>query len=147
MKRIGLLAVIILPLAGYLTVQAQQKTAVPPAEKTVTITESQFNELVERKVAQRLMEEQTALDEEVLKAKHWHTAIYDGVVYHVYTGPGKAMAVTWAPKPSTESQPDAGAGPEATIPPATSPPPSPPLTVPPSSPAPTSPRTPPTRQP
>ena len=105
MKRIGVLAVILLPLAGYLAVQAQQPQPAKPAEKTVTITESQLNQLVERRIAQRMLEEKTSLDQEVLKSEHWHTAIFEGVVYHVYTGPGKAMTVSWAPKPKPQTEP------------------------------------------
>ena len=110
MKRIGILAVVILLLAGLWAVQAQQAQPPNPTEKTVTITESHLERLVEQRIAKRLLAEQKTLDQEVLDPKHWHTAIYEGVVYHVYTGPGDAMAVTWAQPPAsddaTEAPPD-----------------------------------------
>ena len=122
MKRVGVLAIILLPLAGYLAVQAQQTKPAKPAEKTVTITESQLNQLVERRIAQRMLEERTSLDQEVIKSEHWHTAIYAGVVYHVYTGPGKAMTVSWAPKSQPPTPPQTEPPTEPQVQPPTRPP-------------------------
>jgi hypothetical protein len=42
----------------------------------------------EKLAAQMLIDEQIALDKEILKGKHWHTAIFNGVEYTIYTGPG-----------------------------------------------------------
>ena len=123
MKRIAVLAVVVLPLAGYLVAKAQHPRPPAPAEeKKVTITESHLNRLVEQRIAKRMLEEQKSLDQTILDSKHWHTAIYEGVIYHVYTGPGNAMAVTWAQQPGSEEQPQTPPeGTSQTVPPQTTP--------------------------
>lgn len=87
-------------LAGIAIVAfSAEKEKAEPAEKSVTITEKQLNELVERRIAQRMLEDKTTLDDRILKSENWHTAIFNGVEFTVYTGPGQVMATRWVPTP------------------------------------------------
>ena len=106
MKRIGLLAAIAaVGCCGYWAAGAQQ-AGPQPAEKRVTITEKQLEELVERRIAQELLEKKVSLDQAVVQGENWHTAIYNGVEYTVYTGPGQVLATRWAaPAPKTTPPP------------------------------------------
>lgn len=67
---------------------------VRPKEKTYTITESQLQEIVVRRMAQELIEEQRSLDEKILDKESWHNAIFNDVKYVIYTGPGRVVRNT-----------------------------------------------------
>ena len=108
----GLLAVVLCFGVVAWMAYGQEKPKAPPKdtpkEKTVTITESQLNTLIESKIAQQLIDDTLTLDQKVLESKNWHYAYYRGVEYCVYTGPGQMLSTRWAPpeekpKPETET--------------------------------------------
>jgi hypothetical protein len=78
-------------------------------EKTVTKTESEWQRLVQERIAQALAKDkaQPVSDKQILLADNWHTAIYKGVEYTVYTGPGQVMATRLVPP---KTQPKSGDG-------------------------------------
>jgi hypothetical protein len=82
--------------------QAKEKEA----EKSYTLTTSQLEEYVQKRVNQALAADKQATDQKVLNGENWHTAIYKGVEYTVYTGPGQVLATRWA-KPAAEPKPPA----------------------------------------
>jgi len=84
----------------------QTKDSEKEKEKTYTLSTSQLEEYVQKRVNQALAAEKTTTDQKVLNAENWHTAIYKGVEYTVYTGPGQALATRWA-KPAAEVKPSA----------------------------------------
>ena len=75
-------------------------------EKTYTLTASQLEEYVQKRVNQALATDKMTADQKILNPENWHTAIYKGVEYTVYTGPGQALATRWA-KPAAEPKPAA----------------------------------------
>ena len=78
-------------------------------EKTVTKTESEWERLLQERIAAALAKEkaQPVSDKQILQADNWHTAIYKGVEYTVYTGPGQVMATRLVP-PKTQPKPGDG---------------------------------------
>lgn len=75
-------------------------------EKTYTMTESQLEEYVQKRVAQTQSKDGPDLDKKILQPENWHTAVYSGIEYTVYTGPGQVMMARWA-KPSPIAKPAA----------------------------------------
>jgi hypothetical protein len=73
-------------------------------EKSYTLTTSQLEEYVQKRVNQALATDKLTADQKILNGDNWHTAIYKGVEYTVYTGPGQALATRWA-KPAAEPKP------------------------------------------
>jgi hypothetical protein len=73
-------------------------------EKTYTLTTSQLEEYVQKRVNQALATDKMTADQKILNSENWHTAIYKGVEYTVYTGPGQVLATRWA-KPAAEPKP------------------------------------------
>ena len=65
-------------------------------EKTFTMTETQLEEYVQKRIAQAAAKDQGNLDQKILQPENWHTAVYSGVEYTIYTGPGQAMMTRWA---------------------------------------------------
>ncbi|MGO8691167.1 MAG: hypothetical protein ACLQLG_16215 [Thermoguttaceae bacterium] len=58
-------------------------------EEAVTMTKSQFEKLVEARVAEALKAKTPQDTDKVIhRAENWHTAIYNGSVFTIYTGPG-----------------------------------------------------------
>jgi hypothetical protein len=103
-------------------------------EKSYTLTASQLEEYVQKRVKQSQAADKLTADEKILNSENWHTAVYKGVEYTVYTGPGQVLATRWAkpaaepkssekpaePKP-TEAKPAASPSPAAKVPAATIP--------------------------
>ena len=58
---------------------------------TISISIGSDEPTVDQKAAQMLINDAQALDEAVLNPRHWHVAIFNGVEYTVYTGPGQAV--------------------------------------------------------
>jgi hypothetical protein len=65
-------------------------------EKAITLTEKQWEDLVQKRIAQAMSKEQVP-DERILQPENWHTAVYKGVEYTIYTGPGQVMLNRLAP--------------------------------------------------
>ena len=82
-------------------------------EKSVSKTESEWERLVQERIAMALAKEkaQPVSDKQILLADNWHTAIYKGVEYTVYTGPGQVMATRLVP-PKTQPKPSDGKPPK-----------------------------------
>lgn len=97
MKRVALLAVLVGVVAAYVvySIAAEPKTEAPKAEKTVTISEQQLEEMVQRRIAKMMLDERSSLNDKILKSDNWHTAIFGNVEYTIYTGPGQVMATRW----------------------------------------------------
>ena len=70
------------------------------AEKTVTLTEKQLEDLVQQRVAQAMLEDRAGLDAKIVRPESWHTAVYNGVEYTIYTGPGQVMPTRLAQPPA-----------------------------------------------
>ena len=96
-----------------------QTAAEPPKEKTFTVTQSQLDDYVAKRVAKAVAEEREKAprankpptDDEIFNPQNWHKVIFNDMEWVVYTGPGTAIMHHWvAPK---------GAKPAATNPPAT----------------------------
>ena len=87
-------------------VQAQEpkSEAQPPQEKTITVTEAQLDQLVERRIAQQMIAEQKTLGDRILEGRNWHVAVYEGVVYTIYTGPGTVVGVRPYQQPPTAGE-------------------------------------------
>jgi len=66
------------------------------AEKSYTLTESQLEDFVQKRIAQALAKGDKGVEQKVMAPESWHTAIFNGVEYTIYTGPGQAMATRWA---------------------------------------------------
>ncbi len=117
MKRIfvSLAACAALLAGGWLALNlafGQTKEKDKEKEKTYALTDSQLEEYVQKRVHQALATDKRTTDEKVLSSENWHTAIYQGVEYTVYTGPGQALATRWAkpaaaPKPPLEKPAEA----------------------------------------
>ena len=103
-------------------------------EKSYTLTASQLEEYVQKRVKQSQSADKLTADEKILYPENWHTAVYKGVEYTVYTGPGQVLATRWAkpaaePKSSekpaeskaTETKPASPSSPAAKVPAATTP--------------------------
>ena len=128
---VALLAGVWLALGVLNLVMAQTKEK--EKEKSYTLTASQWEELVQKRINQALATDKMTADQKVLNPENWHTAIYKGVEYTVYTGPGQALATRWAkavaePKPPAEkpaeskpaeAKPAAPSSPAAKVPAAT----------------------------
>ncbi len=111
MKRIfvSLAACLTLLAGGWLALNltfGQAKDNEKEKEKTYTLTTSQLEEYVQKRVNQALATDKMTADQKILNGENWHTAIYKGVEYTVYTGPGQALATRWA-KPAAEPKPPA----------------------------------------
>jgi hypothetical protein len=107
MKRIlvSLAACVALLAGGWLALNlAFGQTKEKEQEKAYTLTTSQLEEYVQKRVNQALAADKTATDQKTLNPENWHTAIYKGVEYTVYTGPGQVLATRWA-KPAAEPKP------------------------------------------
>jgi len=61
--------------------------------KSYEMTELELEAYVQRRIATCAVREMHDTQTEVVHEKHWHVAIFDGIKYHVYTGPGIAHAV------------------------------------------------------
>jgi len=72
--------------------------------------DSKVEKLVEQRMAQRMLEETSTLDQQILDPKNWHTAIFNGVNYTIYTGPGDIAGARWAnqspPTPPKQPTPE-----------------------------------------
>ncbi len=127
MKRSTVLLFSCLALAGgtWLAHVVWGQTAeVKPAEKTFTITQTQLDEYVAKKIEKAVAAEREkaaqekpaadrlVTDDQVLKAENWHRAVFDKMEFVVYTGPGQAMMHHWVPpeKPATSKAPAAKSG-------------------------------------
>jgi len=86
-----------------------------PKEKTITITESQLEAIVEQKIAQQLIDDTQTLDAKILEPQNWHYAYYRGVEYTIYTGPGQMLCTRWAPPVKPEKPEDSVEKPEDTV--------------------------------
>ncbi|MGO9112457.1 MAG: hypothetical protein ACLP9L_24770 [Thermoguttaceae bacterium] len=90
-------------------------------ERTFTITQSQLDEHVAKKVAKAVADEREksahdrlVTDEQVLNPQNWHIAVVDHAQYVVYTGPGMPIFHHWvepAAKPSAARSGAAKGGP------------------------------------
>jgi len=83
-------------MMGWITLMAfsqEPTTPKPPEEKTVTITETELNQLVERRIAQQMIAEEKTLQARILEGRNWHVAIFEGTEYVIYTGPGSVVGV------------------------------------------------------
>jgi hypothetical protein len=72
------------------------------AEKSFTMTQSQWEELIKKRIADAQAKEGKegpVTDQKILQPENWHKAIYNGVEYTIYTGPGQVLATRWAPPP------------------------------------------------
>ncbi|MGD0898523.1 MAG: hypothetical protein ABR915_11850 [Thermoguttaceae bacterium] len=80
-----------------------------PEEKTITISQSRFEALVQERIAAALAKEKEKVtDQKVLQPENWHRAIFNGMEFAVYTGPGQAIFTRWAPQPGAAGQPAPG---------------------------------------
>jgi len=99
MKRVAILAVIAVVFCfGYWAANAQQAEP-QPKEQTVTITKKQLEEIVEKRIAKRMLDESASLDQKILQPGNWHTAVFNGVEFTIYTGPGQVLQTRWAAAP------------------------------------------------
>jgi len=112
MKRIVIPAIVAaVGCCGYWAALAQQAEPEPPAqppaaEKTYTLTESQLKAYVDRCIAQNALQESMSLHERILQGENWHRAVFNGMEYTVYTGPGQVLA-TRPVEPAPEGEPPA----------------------------------------
>jgi hypothetical protein len=73
-------------------------------EKSITLTEQQWEDLIQKRVAQALAKDQVS-HERIVQSQNWHRAIFNGVEYTVYTGPGQVLATRWAQVPAQPKEP------------------------------------------
>lgn len=73
---------------------AAEQEPQPTVAKSITITKAELDAMVSQRMAQAMLEESRSLHAEVLQEKHWHTAIFNGVAYTIYTGPGDIASAT-----------------------------------------------------
>lgn len=95
---------VLVVLSGWGLWLSAQETSAPAevvSEKTVTITERQLEDIVSRRIAQTMINEDKSLDDLIMEARNWHVAVFDGVIYHIYTGPGQIQARSWYQKVET----------------------------------------------
>jgi len=114
MKRIVILAIVAAAGCGGYWAWAQQAepeppAEPPPAEEKYTLTRSQLEAYVEQRIAQHALQESMSLHEKILQGENWHTAVFNGMEYTVYTGPGQVLATRPAPE-ATEGEPPASTG-------------------------------------
>jgi len=98
----GLIIVIAICVDTFWTwnIYGQENSKPNATEKTITITESQLNELVEKKIAQQLINDTQSIDDKILQPGNWHYVYFRGIEYCVYTGPGQILSTKWdAPAP------------------------------------------------
>ena len=78
--------------AGYAVLYATEPVVAQQPAKTVTLTEAELDKLVEQRMAHAMLQESRSLSEEILQPDNWHTAIFNGVKYTIYTGPGEVAS-------------------------------------------------------
>lgn len=84
--------------------QEPKPEAQPPQEKTITVTEAQLNELVERRIAHQMIAEQKSMQERILEGRNWHVAVFEDTAFTIYTGPGTVVGVRpYSPPPKQEA--------------------------------------------
>jgi hypothetical protein len=76
---------------GGILVGQQNKEPAKEIKVVKTISQHELDRIIERRVAEVLLAEERSLHEEVLQAKHWHTAVFEGVKHTIYTGPGEVV--------------------------------------------------------
>ncbi len=87
-----------------------QTAETKPAEKSYTLTKSQFDKYVADAVAaDRAGRDKPASDEQVLNPQNWHKAIFNKMEFVIYTGPGQAMMHHWVPDTTRPSAAKGGA--------------------------------------
>ena len=63
-------------------------------EKSITMTQSKWEELIQKRIAEALAKaKEDTSDQKIRRVDNWHTAIYNGVEFTIYTGPGQAMII------------------------------------------------------
>jgi hypothetical protein len=113
MKRLALclLSCFVVAGSGWLAHSVLAQAAPAAAEKSFTVTQSQLDDYVAKKVAAAIAEHDkagghaagaTVPDEDVLKPTNWHRAVFNNAEYVVYTGPGQAMFHHWAQRKGAE---------------------------------------------
>ncbi len=81
---------------GQVELEAADKPAQPTVAKTVTLTKPELEALVPQRMAQAMIDGTQSVREAVLQPQHWHSAIFNGVEYTIYTGPGDIASATVA---------------------------------------------------
>jgi hypothetical protein len=66
----------------------------PTVVNSITITKAELDAMVSQRMAQALIDDTHGMHEVVLQGKHWHTAIFQGIEYTIYTGPGEVASAT-----------------------------------------------------
>jgi len=87
-------------------------------ERTRTMTESEWKDILNREVAKALAADRATYgraggpvaDAEVLNSENWHRARFDNAEWVVYTGPGQAMFHHWL-QPATPPAKSSAAAP------------------------------------
>ena len=97
-------AAVVLGGAGIVMLVAAEPETKP---KTITVTEAQLEEIVQKRIAAVLIQEEQTLDATILDGKNWHTAVFQNpggrpVQYTIYTGPGKVVSQQWYTPPTPE---------------------------------------------
>ncbi len=60
-------------------------------EEGITLTKSQFEKLVDNRVAQTLKGMEPVSDKRISQADNWHVVEFNRVRYTIYTGPGTVI--------------------------------------------------------
>jgi hypothetical protein len=67
-------------------------------EESVTVTKSQLERLIDTRVAQLMKGMEPVSDKMILRGDNWHTAIFEGFKYTIYTGPGQFINMQPVPR-------------------------------------------------
>jgi hypothetical protein len=62
------------------------------------------------------LKDKTGLDQKILDPDNWHKAIFNGVEYTIYTGPGQILTKGWAPQAAAKPAPSKAAEPKPLAP-------------------------------
>ena len=73
----------------------------------ITMTKQQWEDWAQKRITAALAKEKAdTSDQKIVQAENWHTAIFNGVEYTIYTGPGQVMyRRTFSPPPNRPPRP------------------------------------------
>jgi len=83
---------------------AETNAAEPTVAKTITITKAELEAMVSQRMAQAMLEDTRSMHEAVLQEQNWHSAIFKGIEYTIYSGPGEIASVTVAVSPTLDKE-------------------------------------------
>ena len=91
-KAVLLLACVIVAAGAWLARDFAFAQAGKEKDEGITMSKQQWEDWGEKRIAAALAKEKAdTSDQKIVQPENWHTAIFNGVEYTIYTGPGQVM--------------------------------------------------------